>query len=260
MVSTVLRRSAVLVAAVLLATGCGSGSGIALSSPPESSAESASSSAPADDSSGAASGAATSPSSRQTVVTAQDMPAKQAAAQLATAKIDVRGTPEAAVSWRDENSLNVVLVTIEQRKQPAGGPALRWTLRTYVTAGLDQADGGRLRDQVVESDECDNDGGLRVVPKSMTVADHDGDGHTEATVGWTWGCRGDPGPIGVRLTLFTRGKHYQLSGEGQRRDEPLSPPFDQGVAPVKATPTPARTQWPAGLYDSTSALFDQLYL
>jgi hypothetical protein len=249
------------VAVVLTATGCSSGSGTPIaapSSPPTGGASSGATPSGASPSGPSGAGAGgTITGTHAAIGPAQEIAAKDAATRLKAAKIGVKGAPQAALSWRDENSLNIVLVTTELTRL---GTSSTSTLRVYVTAGLDQADGGRLRDQLVEAQRCDNDGGMDFVPKSMTVSDHDGDGHAEATAGWVWGCRGDPGPVGVRLALFTRGKHYQLSGVGQRRDQPLQPPFNQSVPPVTAAPAPAQAQWPAGLYEPALALFSKLYL
>lgn len=259
MFSIVSRRLAVVAAtAALVCTGCSTPPPVSIESPP---AAAGASGAPA----GAAS--STDPAASASAATAaptaataiQEMPAAQAAARLRTAKIAVTGKPEAALSWRDENTLNIILVTIEEGPRSQDAP-MDTTLRAYVAAGLDQADGGRLRDLMELPDSCGNDGGWQVVPKSMTVTDHDGDGHTEATVGWAWTCRGDPGPVGVQLTTFTRGKHYRLVGEGQFRAEPLQAPFNQGIPPVKAVGNPAKAAWPSGLYNPALALFNQLYL
>jgi hypothetical protein len=194
---------------------------------------------------------------------------KAGLAELRKAGLKATGGGVEAWSWTDTNGRNLLLATKTVDKRE-GGVVRAATLHVYHAAGLrqDGQDGqngqnGRgprmlltpLRDPGTQN--CDVDFGLDFVPGSVKVTDTDGDGYGEATVGWWSVCRGDPGPERIKLALLTKDTYYILRGEGLRAGETL--PAGITVPPATFKPNVPGSQWPAGSYAATTALFKQLY-
>jgi hypothetical protein len=180
-----------------------------------------------------------------------------AAAEVKKAGLPTSGDAVEAWSWNDANGRNVLLTTksVDKREGTAVGAA---TLHVYQAAGL----GNRprmllkpLRDP--GTSPCELDFNLDFVPGSIQVADRDGDGYGEATVGWWASCRGDPGPVRVKLALLTKGSYYILRGDGLPAS--MSLPAGVTVPPATFTPNVPKSRWPRGTYDATVALFGQLF-
>lgn len=183
--------------------------------------------------------------------------AKTAAAEVKTAGLPTSGTAVEAWSWSDANGRNVLLTTKSVDKRE--GTAVRAaTLHLYQVAGL----GNRPRMLLAPlrdpgTSPCELDFNLDFVPGSIQVADRDGDGYGEATVGWWASCRGDPGPVRLKLALLTKGTYYILRGYGLLAS--MSLPAGITVPAATFTPNVPKSRWPPGTYDAAVALFGQLF-
>jgi hypothetical protein len=182
--------------------------------------------------------------------------AATAAAEMAKAGLRTSGAAVEAWSWNDANGRNILLTTkhIDKRE---GTVVRAATLRVYQ-AGL--GDRPRmllapLRDS--GTSPCELDFNLDFVPGSIQVGDRDGNGYGEASVGWWASCRGEPGPVRLKLALLTNGTHYILRGYGLLAATQL--PSGITVPPATFVPNVPRFRWPRGTYDATSALFRQLF-
>jgi hypothetical protein len=183
--------------------------------------------------------------------------AAAAADEVRRARLRTSGDAVEAWSWSDANGRNLLLTTksIDKRE---GAVVRAATLRVYHVAGL--GDRPRmvrapLRDP--GTSPCDLDFNLDFVPGSIQVADRDGNGYGEASVGWWASCRGDPGPVRLKLALVTNGTYYILRGTGLLASMPL--PAGITVPPATFTPNVPKSRWPRGTYDPTVALFRQLF-
>jgi hypothetical protein len=162
-----------------------------------------------------------------------------------------------AWSWNDANGRNIVLTT--KTVGAREGTVVRSaTLHVYQAAGL----GDRPRMLLTPlrdpgTSPCELDFNLDFVPGSIQVADRDGDGYGEATVGWWSSCRGDPGPVRLKLALLTKGGYDILRGYGLLASMQL--PDGITVPPATFTPNVPRSRWPRGTYEATVALFRQLF-
>jgi hypothetical protein len=206
-------------------------------------------------------GAGPSPSASPTVSAtfggATRIAAIAAAAEVKKAGLRTAGDPVEAWSWTDVNGRNVLLTTksVQQRE---GNVVRAATLHVYQAVGLGEH--ARmlltpLRDPGTAP--CDLDFNLDFVPGSIQVADRDGDGYAEASVGWWSSCRGDPGPVRLKLALLTKGTYYILRGTGLLASMQL--PSGITVPPATFTPNAPKTRWPRGSYEATTALFRQLF-
>jgi hypothetical protein len=183
--------------------------------------------------------------------------AQAAAAELKKAGLRTSGNAVEAWSWSDANGRNVLLTTKTVDKRE-GSVVRAATLHVYQAAGL----GARprmlltpLRDPGTAP--CEVEFNLDFVPGSIQVADRDGDGYGEATVGWWSSCRGDPGPVRLKLALLTKGGYEILRGYGLLASMEL--PSGITVPPATFTPNVPESRWPRGTYDPTVALFRQLF-
>jgi len=200
--------------------------------------------------------ASPSPGSARFAAAAQ-VEAADAATDMRKAGLRTSGDAVEAWSWNDANGRNVLLTTksIDKREGTAVRAA---TLRVYHAAGLD--DRARmvrapLRDS--GTSPCEVDFNLDFVPGSIRIADRDGNGYGEASVGWWASCRGDPGPVRLKLALLTNGTYYILRGSGLLASMPL--PSGITTPPATFTPNVPESRWPRGTYDAMVSLFRQLF-
>jgi hypothetical protein len=223
-------------------------------------------STPSPGASGAATGAATaSPSAdtpagtpaRRPLTGVAQIDSADVAAQAKRAGLTTRGQPVEAWTWTDTNGRNLFLTTKLVRKTE-GGAVRAATLYAYHAAGLD--DRPRLLRTLQDpgTPDCPVEFALDFAPGSVAVADTDGDGYGEATVGYAALCAGDPSPRTVKLALVTEGTYFILRGRGLLASDPDLP---AGVpySGVTFRPNLPASRWPAGTYERTVALFRTLF-
>jgi hypothetical protein len=202
--------------------------------------------------------AAASPSeTAQAFGAAAKLDATAAGTEVEKAGLRTVGDPVEAWSWTDANGRNLLLTT-KQVQAREGGAVRAATLHVYQVSGL----GRRPRMLITPlrdpgTSPCDLDFNLDFVPGSIQVTDRDGDGFGEASVGWWSSCRGDPGPVRLKLAVLTRGTYYILRGTGLVASMRVPPGIT--VPPATFTPNVAGDRWPRGTYDATVALFRHLF-
>jgi len=180
-----------------------------------------------------------------------------AKAELKAGGVATAGTPQVAWTWTDTNGRNVLVLSKQVTKRE-GDVVREATLFVHHAAGRD---GKYERLRVLTQPgvkDCDVDYGLDFVPGSVVIGDADSDGYGEATVGWWFSCRGDPGPYSIRLALVSKGERWILRGDGQRASDPALP---NGITIPPATfkPSEPAAAWPKGSYDPTVILFKKLF-
>lgn len=209
--------------------------------------------------SGSPSGPVPSTSTRASVPVSGAARAEPAAAkaELKAGGVAIPGTPQEAWTWTDTNGRNV-LVLSKQVSKREGDVVREATLYAHHAAGRDGKYERLRRLTQPGVKNCEVDYGLDFVPGSVAVGDADGDGYGEATVGWWFFCRGDPGPYSIRLALVSKGEYWILRGEGQRASDPV---LANGITVPAATFKPSKpaAAWPRGSYDSTVTLFKTLF-
>lgn len=213
--------------------------------------------------SAAASRPSTGPSKPAGPITGtRDADPGKAAAALASGKVAVTGDPVASWQWTDSAGRNILLMTRSKDAAPAGFQAA--TLRVYhvVQTGSGYTVLRTLNDN--GGGPCDLEFGLRFVLDTVTVADHDGDGRGEATVGWTSTCRGDVGPASLKLALLQGGQYFILRGEGlvkaDRVNLDATNPSISGLIPKgHFAPSPATSNWPRNSYQATVDIWNRIY-
>jgi hypothetical protein len=198
-----------------------------------------------------------SPTPSTTLGGATRIDASAAAAEVKQAGLRTTGDPVEAWSWTDVNGRNVLLTTKSVQRRE-GDVVRAATLHVYQAVGL----GERARMLLTPLRDpgtapCDLDFNLEFVPGSIQVADRDGDGYAEASVGWWSSCRGDPGPVRLKLALLTKGTYYILRGTGLVASMQL--PSGITVPAATFTPNAPKARWPHGTYQATTALFRQLF-
>jgi hypothetical protein len=114
---------------------------------------------------------------------------------------------------------------------------------------------------LTESRDCLNDLGIEFVPNSVTLSDPNRDGHGDVTVAWTVSCRGDVGPVDLKLAVLHDDTYAILKGNGLRHEtraylaghgEP-----DESPSTFHASPAPAR--WTPGNYTLATNLWASLF-
>jgi hypothetical protein len=192
---------------------------------------------------------------------------EEASTVLTTAGLKVTGKPEDARSWIDANGRNVLLLTRQVTHRRPDGSTDGATLRVVHAAHVEGkavvlrtlVDPGEVSD--TKAGTCEFEYGLDFAKGSVTVADSDGDGLGEASVGWWSQCRSDPGPRTLKLALLENGRYYILRGAGLlHADRAALAPELAGLIPTATfTPDPIRSRWPKGSYDAVVGLFRTLY-
>jgi len=214
---------------------------------------------PAEPSESPSSTASRSPSTRASAPVTGAAAADPAAAkaELRTGGVSVPGVAEQAWTWNDTNGRNILVLSKQVMKRE--GDAIRdATLFATFAAGREGSYDRLRRLTQPGTKDCDVDFGLDFVPGSVVIGDADSDGYAEATVGWWFSCRGDPGPYNLRLALLNKTEYWILRGEGQRASDPALP---NGIIIPPATfkPSEPASAWPKGSYDSTVTLFKTLF-
>jgi hypothetical protein len=196
--------------------------------------------------------------SPQEVTDSGEIPAAEAKATLAEHGLKLAGEPRAGWRWTDANGLNVLYVTREQLKDDGSEQAA--TVRVMHAAHLD-GDADVLRTmQDPGQGACDTNLLTDFTPSSITVTDADGDGVAEVTVGWYYACRSDVGPFDTKLALLSDGDKYILRGTGFPQE--FAPPSDElkDMPKLTFTPSPKKSSWIDGTYDTTTDLFRRIYV
>ncbi|MFN8075648.1 MAG: hypothetical protein U0Q15_09535 [Kineosporiaceae bacterium] len=137
------------------------------------------------------------------------------------------------------------------------------TSRIYLVAAKEGEEPKVLR--TITDDNgglCENDFTAEFTPGSVAAQDTDGDGVAEVTVGWYSACRGDPGPMNVKLAVLSGKKKLILRGLGLPADiEDLKRYREEfGVEPVTYEAEPSRSSWPKGAYDFALSVARKLYV
>lgn len=211
----------------------------------------------------------------------------RAAALMGPAGLSLPGQPDQAWTFRDRSGLNLLVATIEPtgvqdvtlRVALFGGvDGTPTALSRLADAGLpgcapagNPDNGKRKNEKRKKRDRSGQGSGNQDRPPpppvpapdptpvaaagftidSVTLADRDGDGIGEVTVGWSSSC-GDPATVASRaeLATLTGNRSFLLQGQGM---------IGGGAVTSPATPQPAASSWPAGSLEAAQALFRRLY-
>ena len=142
--------------------------------------------------------------------------------------LKVTGKPRAAARWTDELGVNVVVLTETARIGAASGGSKRLYGYHFVQEGARFKQLWRIADAVTG---CEFDLTLRIVPRSLSITDLDGDGTAESTFAYVGSCSSDVSPDTLKVLMHEGPRKYALRGRTRVQvgvDEEGNPEYDGG--------------------------------